>query len=102
MEKEIEISGKKAQEIGFDKIRAVLAQLHELKIVIVDCLRISTAETTSKKIRDVCPRIIELDLTRNLFEGCEEIVQICRELDNLKSLRLKLVSAAASSRVIRC
>jgi hypothetical protein len=88
-QKEIEISGKTVYEVGFDKIRAQLAQLHELKIVLVDGMRIVKAETEDRRIRDVCPKIVELDLSRNLFQTLEEIVNICAELDNLRSLRLK-------------
>lgn len=92
-EKPIMISaGKVAEEVGFDKIRAQLAQLNELKIVLVDGLRISSAETPDKKIKDVCPKIVELDLSRNLFPSIREIMQICNELDNLKLLKLKYVN----------
>lgn len=87
--KEIEISGKVVYEVGFDKIRKQMAQLDELKIVLVDGMRIVKATTEGKRIRDVCPVITELDLSRNLFQSCGEIVQICAELDCLKSLRLK-------------
>ena len=91
LDKQIVISGKVAEEVGFDKIRKQQAQLHELKIVLVDGLRVSTAETTEKTVRDVCPKIVELDLSRNLFENFKEIIHICGELDNLRSLRLKYV-----------
>lgn len=87
--KEIEISGKVVEEVGFDKIRRQLAQLHELKIVLVDGLRVETAENGSEKIEEVCPKIVELDLSRNLFEDCKEIEIICQKLKHLKSLRLK-------------
>jgi hypothetical protein len=86
---QVVISGKVAEEVGFDKIRAQLAQLHELKIVLVDGLKIDSAELETKKIRDVCPKIVELDLSRNLFMTCKEIIQICGELDKLTSVRLK-------------
>jgi hypothetical protein len=88
-ESQIEISGKVVEEVGFDKIRQQLAQLHELKIVIVDGLRIAIAEKTERRIRVICPKIVELDLSRNLFEYYDEIMNICRELDNLRVLRLK-------------
>jgi hypothetical protein len=81
--------GKVAEEVGFDKIRKQLAQLHELKIVLVDGLRINHAEMPDKTIRKVCPKILELDLSRNLFESFYDVVYICGELDNLRSLRLK-------------
>ena len=83
------ISGKVVEEIGFDKIRRQLAQLHELTIIIVDGFRINSAEIPSSRIRDVCPRIIELDLSRNLFESFEDVVHIGGELDFLQVLKLK-------------
>ena len=85
------ISGKVVEEVGFDKIRHQLAQLQELKIVIVDGSCISTAETEKLKIRDVCPKIVELDLSRNLFESFQDVVEICGELDGQRSLRIKYV-----------
>ena len=81
--------GKIAYEVGFDKIRAQLAQLNELKIVIVDGMKIDKAETEEKKIRGVCPKIVELDLSRNLIQSLDEIAKICGELDNLRSLTLR-------------
>lgn len=83
------ISGKVAEEVGFDKIRRQLAQLNELKIVLVDGMRINAAEIDGQSIRDVCPKIVELDLSRNLFERCLEIIRICGELKRVRSLRLK-------------
>ncbi|KFX92062.1 hypothetical protein V490_05582 [Pseudogymnoascus sp. VKM F-3557] len=87
-QKEIEISGKVVYEVGFDKIRKQMSQLDELKIVLVDGMRIVEAEAEGKRIRDICPIITELDLSRNLFQSCGEIIKICAELDHLKSLRL--------------
>jgi len=85
------ISGKVVEEVGFDKIRHQLAQLQDLKIVIVDGARINEAETKKFKIRDVCPKIVEIDLSRNLFESFQDVVDICGELDGLRSLRVKYV-----------
>lgn len=85
-ETQIEISGKVVEEVGFDKVRQKLAQLHELKIVIVDGMRVVNA---GRKIKEVCPKIVELDLSRNLFEYYDEVMILCRELENLKVLRLK-------------
>lgn len=88
------ISGKVAEEIGFDKIRKQQAQLHELKIVIVDGMRVdsaSTADGQGKSIREVCPKVTELALSRNLFVDFGPIVEICSHLDELRGLRLKYV-----------
>lgn len=42
------------EEVGFDKILKKLSQLKELKIVLVDGLRISTADDVDA-IRETCP-----------------------------------------------
>lgn len=86
---EITISGKVAEEIGFDKIRAVQARLHELKIVLVDGRRISKARKKPGEIQKVCPMIEELDLSRNPICNFSEIVNICYELSHLKVLKIK-------------
>ncbi|KAI9656879.1 MAG: hypothetical protein M1821_003518 [Bathelium mastoideum] len=102
VQKPITISGKVAEEVGFDKIRQQLADLHELRIVILDGMGISqhsreaTWRNTSSKankivvedIQQTCPKISELDLSRNLFEKWNEISHICGQLKNLRSLRL--------------
>ncbi|KAK3336895.1 hypothetical protein B0T19DRAFT_410875 [Cercophora scortea] len=95
-EKQVVISGKVAEEIGFDKIRRQQAQLHELKIVILDGARIAYASLPSTQlpsagqssIGQICPNTTELDLSRNLFDRFGTVVDICSELASLKSLRL--------------
>lgn len=95
----IKISGKEAEEVGFDKIRKKLANLKELRIVLLDTLCISRpvsallgqAPVTVDKltdVKDVSPKIQELDLSRNLFEEWKEVASICIQLDSLKRLRV--------------
>ncbi|KAF2746512.1 tubulin-specific chaperone E [Sporormia fimetaria CBS 119925] len=97
----IRISGKEVEELGFDKIREQLADLKELRIVILDGLCMSRPlarrrETGSDvvgwpeatDIKESCPKITELDLSRNLFEDWREVASICEQLDRLKSLRV--------------
>ena len=87
---EIEISGKIVEEVGFEKIRKMLAQVEDLKIVILDgtCIVGPVADGDSP-IKEVSPKIVELDLSRNLFETIEPVVEICGELASLRSLRIK-------------
>lgn len=103
----IKISGKEVEEVGFEKIRSRLAELSELRIVLLDGLCIHrplderrkdatdlTADEVQRRygsftdVSNVSPRIVELDLSRNLFEDWREIVAICSQLEHLRSLRV--------------
>lgn len=98
----IRFNGKIAEEVGFDKIRKQLAQLEELRFVILDGLRMwrpEVRQSTRAKdelswprgasdIQDACPKTYELDLSRNLFEEWREVAAICEQLDRLRSLRV--------------
>lgn len=95
-EKPIVWGGKTVEEVGFEKIRRQLAMLHELKIVLLDGLCISEQRFIDsgeglKEISTACPKIQELDLSRNLFERWEEVVCICKQLGHLRSLKVKYV-----------
>nr|XP_036583515.1 tubulin-specific chaperone [Colletotrichum truncatum]KAF6792558.1 tubulin-specific chaperone [Colletotrichum truncatum] len=82
--------GKKpAEEVGFDKIRRQLARVEDLTIVILDgtCIAVDVAPG-DKGVKETSPLIIELDLSRNLFEEFIQVVRICQELVSLRSLRL--------------
>jgi tubulin-specific chaperone E len=94
--REITISGKVAEEVGFDKIRRKLANVGELKIVILDGMRVAYASGPEgeKPIRETCPRITELDLSRDLLTNFGEVVDICAQLPDLRSLRIKYVTVA--------
>lgn len=86
----IEFSGKVVEEVGFDKIRRQLARVGELKIVILDGMRVGFAVGEGERsVAETCPRITELDLSHSLFVDFEAPVRICEELKALKSLRLK-------------
>ncbi|EPE08919.1 tubulin-specific chaperone e [Ophiostoma piceae UAMH 11346] len=89
--KVVMISGKVAEEVGFDKVRRQLAQIETLKVVILDgvcVLRVADKDKEAESIRDVCPSITDLDLSRNLFTEFATVVDICRELPNLRNLRI--------------
>jgi hypothetical protein len=89
---QVVISGKVAEEVGFDKVRRQLAELGELKIVILDGMRIAWATSTSgeeQPIREICPKVTELDLSRNVFTQFGTVVAICSELASLRGLRVK-------------
>ncbi|KAI9171339.1 Tubulin-specific chaperone E [Paramyrothecium foliicola] len=86
---QIVISGKVAEEMGFDKIRRKLAQVRDLKVVIVDGLRVACAVAGDEApVRDTCPNIRQLDLSRNLLESIEPVIDICSELPSLQNLAL--------------
>ncbi|KAI5297754.1 hypothetical protein KEM55_004282 [Ascosphaera atra] len=94
----IQFNGKIAEEVGFDKIRQKLSALQELKIVLLDGLQINGVlsepvgkelyEQELEKIGETCPKIVDLDLSRNLLMSWKEVNNICKSLPKLKSLRL--------------
>ncbi|KAL5092496.1 hypothetical protein Trisim1_001049 [Trichoderma cf. simile WF8] len=93
---EIVISGKVAQEMGFDKIWRRQSRLRETKIVILDGLRVAVARTegdvneegVAATIAETAPKIVELDLSRNLFERFGPVLDICRDLKDLQKLSI--------------
>ncbi|KAI5466189.1 hypothetical protein BGZ63DRAFT_375567 [Mariannaea sp. PMI_226] len=88
---EIFFFGKRAEEVGFEKIRTKQANIGELKVVVVDDLRILSALAQDEEegiITKTCPKITHLDLSRNLFDRLGPVTDICRELPSLDSLRL--------------
>ena len=93
----IEISGKVVEEVGFERIRQQQALLHQLKIVILDGLRVrgvgpgADVERAQKKITSTCPNITELDLSRNLFERYKDVAEICTPLKKLRFLKIRYV-----------
>ena len=95
--KAVQFSGKVAEEVGFEKIRRKQARLSELKFAVLDGARIAFAYSEgggeggggNERIAAVCPKIKDLDLSRNLFRRAGTVVAICSELTDLHTLRLK-------------
>lgn len=96
----IEISGKVVEEVGFDKIRKQLAELQELRVVLLDGLRIggvlscyeqpeSQTRDAAEEIARTCPKIEELDLSRCLLSSWSHLWDICNQLKGLKKLKVK-------------
>ena len=76
------------EEVGFEKIRQQLAELQELRVVVLDGAYITAVERDLEK---QSLKIIELDLSRNLMEGWREITAICKSLRCLRCLKLEYV-----------
>ncbi|KAG8674478.1 hypothetical protein FPOAC2_00501 [Fusarium poae] len=88
---EIIFFGKRAEEVGFEKIRRKQANIGELTIVILDDLQVASARADDESegtITKTCPKITQLDLSRNLFQHLDPVFDICRELPNLQHLTL--------------
>ena len=103
-EVEINISGKTVEEVGFEKVARQLANLQELRIVLLDGLGIAgvTAQPFSihhesslqgfRRIGEQGLKIQELDVSRNLVEEWADVLGICAQLKSLRILKLKSVS----------
>jgi hypothetical protein len=86
----LRISGKDVEEVGFEKIRQQMANLHELQIVVLDklCVRSARGDAEEPTLASVCPNIRELDLGYNLFEDVSQALAICAGLEKLEVLKL--------------
>ena len=90
----VHFSGKQAEEIGFEKFHRRQAKLHGIHVLVLDRLRITHRKPTSNNdavvgsISDLCANITELDLSGNLFETFDEIIDLCSQLPKLKVLTL--------------
>ena len=95
----VNISGKTVEEVGFEKIQRQLAALPELKIVILDALRVKGVRSTPWSFEHMQTRckernwlqkmkIQELDLSRNLLESWDDVLFINNSLPHLRTLRL--------------
>lgn len=93
----IEISGKLVEEVGFDRIWKQLSVLEDLKIVLLDtlCLRAVSLDLeplavaqAQQDLSRACPKIQELDLSRNLLETWDDVAEICRPLKHLRVLNV--------------
>ena len=83
--------------MGFDRIWKQLSVLEDLKIVLLDSLRIRAVSLDSeslaiaqaqKELSRACPKIQELDLSRNLLETWDDVAEICRPLKQLRVLKV--------------
>jgi len=103
----IKISSKVVEEVGFDKIRRQMAELQELRIVILDGLRLAGVLSSYDQPHDevleaageiaaTCPNIIELDLSRNLLSRWRDVWEICTPLKHLRRLKVKYHSLPSS------
>lgn len=93
------ISGKTAEEVGFEKIGRQQSQLHTLKIVALDELLVKHDESAADNhlISQTCLSITSLDLGWNLVETLSEVASICAQLDKLRSLTIRYVYCTRTS-----
>ncbi|KPI41945.1 Tubulin-specific chaperone E [Cyphellophora attinorum] len=93
----IEISKKKVEEVGFDKITQQMSKLENLKIALIDQLGVAGLQTpdavtddlndAQQRLSSTCPNISELDLGWNLFESWQDIIDACAPLRSLRVLK---------------
>ena len=95
-DKPIEISGKLAEEVGFEKVRKQQSDLFDLRIAVVEDLCVSgltrdgqSIEEAQNEIAVSCPNIIELHIGWSLIESWGEIARICAPLTKLRSLKAR-------------
>ncbi|CAG8438835.1 8592_t:CDS:10 [Ambispora gerdemannii] len=74
--------------LGWEKIRRRQRHLDRLTEVGLSFEQISNAGAPGE-IETVCPNIVDLNLSKNLFSDFDTVAQICAQLKRLEVLRLK-------------
>lgn len=41
------------------------------------------------EVAEACPKTVELDLSRNMFEEWREVASICEQLERVRNLRVE-------------
>ncbi|KAM3451253.1 hypothetical protein NHJ6243_009635 [Beauveria neobassiana] len=86
---QIRISGKVAEDVGFDKVRRQMARLDELKMAILDGVHMAFARQEGEPlVAQISPKLSHIDISRNLFENLGPVVDICKDLPALKKLAI--------------
>jgi Leucine-rich repeat (LRR) protein len=80
-------TSKEVQMIGWEKTESKLARLELLMEVGLSNMRI-VGEPFVGLVQATCPRVTDLDLSKNLFADLSDIAKICNELKYLEILRL--------------
>ncbi|KAG6862063.1 hypothetical protein C0995_007193 [Termitomyces sp. Mi166 len=83
------------EAVNLDKIRGKLADLGRLREVSLDSLDVATGDADGA-IRQTCPNIRGLDLSKSLIPSWDVVALITRELPFLKRLCLKLALSPAT------
>ena len=113
-EKPIEFSGKVVEEVGFEKVRQQQAILNELRVVVLDGLRVAGLRSDPldlepqreewqaclEEVNDICPKVRELDLSRSLIERWVDVVGICSALPDLRRLVLGYYCLSSFNRTV--
>ncbi|KAF2486934.1 hypothetical protein BDY17DRAFT_245977 [Neohortaea acidophila] len=85
------ISGKQAEEVGFEKFSQRQSRLHGVHVLVLDRMRIKHAFQSDEEksaIQHLCADITELDLSGNLFEAFQEVLVLCKLFPKLRTLTL--------------
>ncbi|GBC01469.1 hypothetical protein RclHR1_00420031 [Rhizophagus clarus] len=80
-------TGLEVEALGWDKIWRKQGQLDRLTEVGLSFEQISSAGKPGV-IKETCPNIIDLNLSKNLLSDWETVANICEQLEKLEVLRL--------------
>lgn len=83
-------STKQAEEVGFEKFARRQAQLQGIHVLVLDRMQIRANQDRNEDetIAQFCADVSELDLSGNLFESLEEIIQLASLFPKLSTLNL--------------
>ncbi|XP_065350696.1 tubulin-specific chaperone E [Cloeon dipterum] len=74
---------KTAEFVGFDKHLEKISNHHSLQIVVLSGLAIRDGDS---RLSELCPKVEELDVSKNLLSNVEDLASIVKQLPRLKTL----------------
>lgn len=83
-----EINAPFLEVVGFSKVNRKQSKFDQLKIVGLREQCISNAGEPGE-LKELCPNIEELDISRNLINSWQTIADICSQLDSLVRLNVR-------------
>lgn len=75
------------QFVGFDEVAMKQSNFQELEVINLRLQNVSNNDGQIN-LRDVCPNVVELDISKNLFTEWTIIFNICLQLELLKWLNI--------------
>jgi len=81
-------ASKRIEEVGYEKLARRQARLQGIRTLVLDRMRIRHDIKENELIRETCAGVTDLDISGNLFETFDEVLDLCWHFPALRGLTL--------------